>query len=275
MQPPATARFDTDTAVTPLGGGTYAARLDRGWWIARGPNGGYIAAIVLQALTAEVGNPERQARSLTVHYLAPPAEGDVTIDVTLERAGRTASFASARLRQGDRLIALGLGAFLVDREAPSFTDATPPEVPPPELCPDLAALLSPVEIEMRDRYESRWAIGTPPGDGQAREAIAGGWIRLAESRPLDAPLLAAYADAWMPPVFLRLPEPNAVPTVDLTVHFRSPLPSPDVDDDDYVLTVFRTRVLAGGFLEEDGEIWSRNGVLLAQSRQLAVMLANE
>jgi acyl-CoA thioesterase len=268
------SRFDTDTAVTPLGGGAYATRLDRGWWIARGPNGGYIAAIVLQALTAEVGDGRRQACSLTVHYLAPPAEGDVTIEVTLERVGRSASFASARMRQGDRLIALALGAFLVHRDAPSFTDATPPEVPPPELCLDLAGV-SPVEIEMRNRYESRWAIGTLPGDGHAHEALAGGWIRLAEPRPLDAPLLAAYADAWMPPVFLRLDEPNAIPTVDLTVHFRSPLPSPDVADDDYVLTVFRTRVLADGFLEEDGEIWSRSGVLLAQSRQLAVLLPNE
>lgn len=274
MVRPATARFDTDTAVTVLGAGTYAARLDRGWWIQRGPNGGYIAAIVLQALTAEVGDPERQARSLSVHYLAPPTEGDVTIAVTLERAGRTASFASARVRQGDRLIVLALGAFLEERDAPSFTDATPPEVPPPELCPDLAGL-SPVEIEMRHRYESRWAIGALPGDGQARDALAGGWIRLAEPRPLDASLLAAYADAWMPPVFLRLTELNAVPTIDLTVHFRANLPSPDVADDDFVLTVFRTRVLVGGFLEEDGEIWSRSGVLLAQSRQLAVLLTTE
>ena len=38
------SRFDTDTAVTPLGDGVYDARIDAGWWIERGPNGGYIAA---------------------------------------------------------------------------------------------------------------------------------------------------------------------------------------------------------------------------------------
>ena len=62
---------------------------------------------------------------------------------------------------------------------------------------------------------------------------------------------------------------NFVPTVDLTVHFRQAL----VDrKDDYVLAVFRTRYAHEGFLEEDGEIWSRDGELLAQSRQLAVVL---
>jgi hypothetical protein len=35
---------------------------------------------------------------------------------------------------------------------------------------------------------------------------------------------------------------------------------------------FRTRTAREGFLEEDGEIWSADGTLLAQSRQLAIFL---
>ena len=46
------ARFDLDTAVVPDGDGTYSARIDGGWWIQRGPNGGYVAAVLVQALTA-------------------------------------------------------------------------------------------------------------------------------------------------------------------------------------------------------------------------------
>ena len=46
------ARFDADTAVVPLGGGRFGACMDRGWWIERGPNGGYVAAVILRALTA-------------------------------------------------------------------------------------------------------------------------------------------------------------------------------------------------------------------------------
>jgi acyl-CoA thioesterase len=120
----------------------------------------------------------------------------------------------------------------------------------------------------------RWAIGEPPwSSGEpSREAVAGGWIRLEEPQVLDAPAVAALTDSWVPPVFSRTREPMAVPTVDLTVHFRTSLPLPGADPDDFLLAVFRTQAAAEGFLEEDGDVWTRDGVLVAQSRQLAAIL---
>lgn len=264
-----TARFDLDTAVADLGGGSYSARMDRGWWIERGPNGGYVAAVVLRALQAAVGDPARTPRSLTVHYLAPPAEGPVQVDTTVERSGRMLTFVAARLRQGDRLLATAQAAFAPPLPGVEFCDLDPPEVPDPD---DVATTVAPPSvpvIPMRQHYEMRWCIGAPPFSG-APEAVVGGWIRLKEPRPVDHPLVAAITDAWMPPVFSRVSERLAVPTVDLTVHFRGPLPSPGHDD--WFLVVFRTQVAADGFLEEDGEVWSRDRRLLAHSRQLAVLL---
>lgn len=266
----APSRFDLDTALRPQGGRTYGAHIDRGWWIEHGPNGGFLAALVLRALVAEVADPERTPRSLTVQYLAAPGEGDATITVTVEKSGKLMAFASARMFQGDRLIAIALAAFGRSLPGPTFADLTPPVVPPPDACPRVADL-APADIPMRERYDLRWAIGEPPFTG-ASESVAGGWMRLAEPRALDAPLLAAYADAWVPPVFARLTAMNPVPTIDLTVHFRSPLPRNGMADDAFVLAVFRTRVAADGYIEEDGELWSDDGVLLAQSRQLAVLL---
>lgn len=262
-------RFDRDTRVTLSASGSFDANVDRGWWVARGPNGGYVAALLVRALEQACGDPARQLRSLTIHYVRPPAEGPARIETRVERIGGSLTTLSARLVQGDALQALALAAFSKPRETPAFHHAVMPEVAPPEAIPPRGE----ARVPIHERYEQRWAIGPRYFEGaRGREAVTGGWIRLAEgSRSIDAALLAAYADAWPPSVFATHELPMAlggVPTVDLTVHVRAALPLPD----DFVLVSFRTREVAGGFLEEDGEIWSRDGRLLAHSRQLGVVL---
>jgi acyl-CoA thioesterase len=269
-------RFSADTAVVTQGDGRYSARIDPGWWIERGPNGGYVAAVILRAVTVEVAAPERRLRSFTVHYLAPPTEGAVEVLVTVERQGRSLTSVSARLVQADRLVAIAVGAFSISRPSIEFCDLVMPDVAAPEDLPSLDPSLGPL---LRRRYEERWALGPMPFSG-GDVARAGGWIRLArsesgrrfggpESETLDQHLLVALADAWMPPIFGRLTEPLGVPTIDLTVHLRDPIP-PGYDD--WVLVDFHTSVASDRFVEVDGELWTRDGRLLAQSRQLALAL---
>jgi acyl-CoA thioesterase len=72
----------------------------------------------------------------------------------------------------------------------------------------------------------------------------------------------------LPAAFSRLGRVAVVPTLDLTIHFRAPLPAAG---DGWGLAVFESRMSAGGTWEEDGELWTSGGVLLAQSRQLAMI----
>jgi acyl-CoA thioesterase len=102
--------------------------------------------------------------------------------------------------------------------------------------------------------------------------VTGGWLRLAEPQVADGPVIAAYTDAWIPAVFPRLTTPLPVPTIDLTIHFRSRLPHPGLGADDAVLARFTTREARDGFVEEDGELWAPDGTLLAHSRQLAILM---
>ena len=265
-------RFERDTAVTRRDDDTFVGRVDPAWFVHRGPNGGYLAAILLGALTERVADPRRAPRSLTVHFASPPDEGEITVTTTIERTGRSLTSCSARASQADRLVAIAVAAFSSPRPGPEFCDLVPPDVPEPE---QLTARRPPPEAPpIAFRWDTRWAIGRfpVPGTPPDREAVAGGWIRLEEPQPLDAPAIAAVTDGWVPPVFGRTNEPLVVPTIDLTVHFRSALPHPGMPVDGFVLAVFRTSVAADGFLDEDGEVWAPDGTLLAQSRQLAAIL---
>ncbi|MEZ5144893.1 MAG: thioesterase family protein [Acidimicrobiales bacterium] len=229
------------------------------------PERGYVAALLLRAVTAEVGDPARRARSLTVHYLRPPSEGAVDVDVAVERSGRSLSSVTARLEQDGALCAVAVAAVSADRPGVAFCDVTMPEVAPPdELEPPPPERQT---IPLSARYDMRWAIGDPPFTG-GTVARAGGWIRLVDPEPVDAHVLVALADCWAPPIFSRVAEPLGVPTVDLTVHL---LDAPDPVAD-WCLVEFASRWAGEGFVEEDGRIWSRDGRLLAQARQLAAVL---
>ena len=87
MEVAATADFRADTAVEQLGEGRWGATIRESWSGPPGPNGGYVAALLLRAIAAEVADPAREPRSLTIHYLRPPQDGPVQIAVTVERAG--------------------------------------------------------------------------------------------------------------------------------------------------------------------------------------------
>lgn len=244
--------------------------VDRGWWIHRGPNGGYVAAMLVRAIDAEVADPQRIVRSLTIHYLRPPEEGPAEVAVVMQRRGRTLSTVTAELRQGDTLLALAIAGVAMERTGtPEFDELPAPEVPDPDTLDqgDRDTTSSPPPIPLSARYDQRYCIGTPPFQA-GPAALSGGWIRQSDEGPVDAAALAAYADAWSPAIF-SLGAFVPVPTVDLTVHVRR---DPAAFDTSWCLVRFRTNVATGGYVEEDGEIWSRDGVLLAQSRQLAVMM---
>ena len=253
--------FDRDTAVRRAGDGKFEAEVEgHRWWVVRGPNGGFVAAILLRAITEELGDPGRPPRSLSVHYPGAPQPGRLEISVTRERVGRTAAYLSARATQEDRLIALALAAFSGPFPGADFQAARLPDVPPPEAIEPSALPGAP---PFTQNFEYRFALGGPPFREQ-EEASTGGWLRLREPRPFDALLAAAYADAWPPAVFWRLSTFAVVPTIDLTVHFRELPPS-----DDFVFATFDSRREHDGLWEENGELWSRDGRLLVQSRQLA------
>jgi acyl-CoA thioesterase len=262
--------FDLDTAIQDLGDGRFGAEMSERWWVERGPNGGYVAAVILRAIQSAAAL-ERAPRSLTVQFPRAPLAGPVEITVKTEREGRTVTFLSARMEQQGKLQATALAVLADDLDASGFAELQMPDVEPP------AELYSPDPTQvsgmptMFQNYSVRPALGDEAFSGGA--PYSGLWIRAREPRLLDAPLAAAILDAWFPAPFIRLERPVPAPTIDYTVHFRAPLPEPGAVAEDAYLATFRSGLARGGFFEEDGELWSQGGNLLAQSRQLALLLS--
>ena len=257
--------FDVGVRLRPLAEGVFGGDIEPSWWIDRGPNGGYLASLILHGLS-QVVEPERTLRSITVHYQARPSEGEVEIHVTLERSARSMTFVSGRLLQEGKLLATAQAAFSARREpAETFSRIPMPEVPLPEDIPELPipeGMMPPFAAH----FDYRWALGSFPYSG-ADEALTGGWLRAKGGRPLDALIIPTFADGWPPAVFSRRSGPALVPTIDLTVHVRA---GETLPEHEWVLVRFESRHGAAGFIEEDGLMWTRDGTLLAQSRQLAL-----
>ena len=255
--------FDDDTALTPAGEGLFTGNVTDRWMIGGGPNGGYVASFLMRGLAAV--SPQPDALSLTTHYVGRPEPGPCEVRVGITTATRSHAFMDASLSQAGTVRAHCIAVF-GQRRADQPVDmlrTTPavgepgtgtPRAKPPEGMPFAATFLD------RFDYRSPWS-GELFGSASNEPAVTGGWTRLVD-RELDQLAVPLFCDCWPPPMFRRH-GPGMAPTIELTVHFRNE-PEPG-----WTWCSFESRALSGGYVEEDGEVWSESGVLVAQSRQLS------
>jgi acyl-CoA thioesterase len=272
--------FERDTAVHRRGASeqepgeaTFDAVVGDGWKAGRGPHGGYLAAMVLRALVATVDEPRRAPRSLTIHYARAPEPGAVEISTRIERAGRSLSTLSARMHQHGRLVALVVSAFSVPWTGQEIDDLPLPDVEPPARERQAGTAIQfgappfTRHLVIQPRFDGM------PLSGERRPMQLGAWLGLAEARPIDALSLAFFCDALIPSPYMATGEPGAAPTIDLTVHFRTTMPrTPDPDPYELCFAQVSSKLVHEGFFEEDSVIWAADGTVLAQSRQLAILL---
>ena len=190
-------RFSEAMEMQELEAGRLVAHFDRSWWVVNGPNGGVIAALMVRAAQHCLAE-DRCVRTVTTHFVSAPKEGSVTIEVTVERQGKIAGFASLRMLQQDRLIATSLVAVAeVDQVPHQWEQRNFPKLPALEDCWMMKT--TPPLVPLHSRWDRRWGLGVPGQPDTSTVAggyEAGGWIRLSEPEPFDEALLAAMADAW-------------------------------------------------------------------------------
>jgi acyl-CoA thioesterase len=259
-----TSHFARSSAVESVGSGRYRASVPQDWNCPNVPHGGFMTAMTARAMTAELDDPMQRLRTITSVFAAPVAHGDIEVDVTVARRGRTMSQLSATTKNpGAAAGHITVAAFGASRPGFSFTDRVPPEVPEPDECrsfgegaPDDWPVFEP--FNFWQHVEGKPALGHAPWEPYEPEsALFAQWFRFVEPARLDDgrwdPLaLVTMCDVMPAAVDERIGQ-NQVrflpPSVDLTVHLFDDARS------EWILAVNRARWAGEGYASADMELW--------------------
>lgn len=256
--------YASQTTSVPRGDGTRDVTISDNWNTPLGkPNGGYILALMLRGLGDEIDHQNPLVAAVT--YLSSPSAGPAELTTTDIKRGARLHTASATLIQDDRTIAHLVTNFARNRSGRTEEFDTAPILPDPDACIDPFAegfardgIFN--QIDYRLSKVPGWASGTP--NGEPNYSL---WQRLRGGQAIDFPALGLLCDSFAPPV-MELGELASV-TLQLTVHLHR-LPEPG-----WIATRLSTKHVVNGFHEEDCELWDQAGNLVAQSRQLSILLS--
>ena len=270
MTSPLDTQFDRDLALAdterPY---VYTGSFGQRWYIDRALHGGHVISAIVRAFERAVADPVRALRSITVHYVRPAQVGPYTIEVVIDRTGRSLSNARAQIIQGGSVIASAMAALGGQWASIEWDRTAMPDVRPPEECPVLWT--DGATSALHHNYTYRRAIGGPVRSG-GMHPESGGWVNLADPRPVDAALAAGLADTWPPTPFMMISVPIKFPTIDLTVQLLAPLPLERDDGREPCLVWHKIDSSVGGYVIQDTEVWTRGGRLIARGRQHALLI---
>jgi acyl-CoA thioesterase len=255
-------QFDRDILLHVEKPNHYSGNITGNWSINGVPNGGYLMAILANAMLQK--SEMETAPTVTANFLNRCEPGEAT--VLIERMTRSRQFDrfEARINQNGNEKIRAFGTFASENnecilesyetEAPGITELEKC-VPVPEM-PNYE-LFSQMDLRL-DPGCAGWPFGELSDQSESK-----GWIKFRDSRPFDALSILLIADSFPPAVLSSQGLVAWVPTLEFSVNVRNIPKTP------WLKCHFRTRFITCGLLEEDGEIWDQNGELVAISRQIA------
>jgi acyl-CoA thioesterase len=249
------SEFEADTHVEGTDGRYQATVSDR-WSIGGRPNGGYIQALIVNAISAEVDHPD--LITSTAHFLSPTAPGPATVEVEVLKRGRSFSNSRAQLIQNGQIQATVLAnhGTLDGFGRTQHFDV----MPTVSHLVDVSESERPFEINWRFQYLVEPGLMKFERSEEADPSFVA-MIRFADSHRPTTTAFPLLVDAF-PPTTVKLGVFGWAPTLELTVHGRARPKS------DWLTARLRMRYLIDGLFEEECELWDEGGQLVAQSRQL-------
>jgi acyl-CoA thioesterase len=261
------SQFDTETVVTKIHDTLWRGHISAAWNIGDNPNGGYLLSVALRALQSALPHPD--PISVTTHYLRPGSPNQpCDIQVEILRTGKTLSTARATLIQGDKARLELLAVFGdLSQSVGIDTEITiaAPKIPEPEDCTVRDGDRQGIALPIADRLDTRLdpASAIP---GKSTKAELNGWNRFQDLRAPDSICVPLFCDTFPPSPFALLGNVGWVPTIELTVHVRR-RPQPG-----WLQARFSCDDLSQGRMIETGQLWDSGGHLVAQSRQIGLVM---
>ncbi len=264
--------FDDATTVT-AGDSRWQGRTSDDYWAFVGPFGGATAATILRAL---IDHPQRAGDplALTVNYCAPVAQGAFDLDVRLVKANRSSQHWCVEMTQGGGDVATLATAVFAERrpswdhQQASFPGATPFEQTLPY--PSLA-------MSWVKQYDFRFVEGEPKFGGAPAttpsNAYSKLWISDRKPRKIDSLSLTSMSDAFFGRIFHARHQLVPFGTVSLTTYFHVDAADLAAEDITRVLAVADAKIFHKSYGDQNGELWSPSGRLLATTTQIAYFKA--
>lgn len=263
--------LDASLALTPRGTHVWHSESSNLYWNAIGHYGGWMASMLLHGVLSEP-TARGDTVSLQVQFIGPMKPAPFEVRTALLRQNRTTAFWRSEIVQvkepgaAPQVCAHATVTLSDWRATPAFADAVMPPAPPPETLPVPAPRRNPVP-EFLKRYDFRVVRGDALKGATRMDSTI--WARDAVPRTLDARSVAALCDAPIPSLWMRLTQPLMMTTLIFNVFFRVPAAGFTAAGDAHVLLDSHADLAQAGFFDQHTNVWSRDGVLLAQTQQLA------
>jgi hypothetical protein len=257
-----TALLDQECRLEARGDGVYERDCSRIWWGHAAQHGGYVLGLAMTALDMELGAGGMTVQHVTMQYLRPFVDGPFRAEVTVEREGRSMANATVRMWSGGKLAGLVLASVALRRPVGELISALAPDVAPYDPDEEPHEFGFGLPVHERVWFQPRIREIDGPGPGRV-----GGWVLPRTPELIDHRWGVLLADLWTPAIYQMWPRSLVAQSVDLTYHARVELPRDDLPPGTPLLVVLTTRSSQGGFVDEDAELWSPSGELLALGRQ--------
>ncbi|GAA6153129.1 thioesterase family protein [Pseudoteredinibacter isoporae] len=253
--------FSQDTQLEERSEGLYRAQVSSNWSIMSAPNGGYLMALLGEAMSryANLAVPVQ----VTVNYSAKTQE-NAPLDIEVQRFAQSRQFdrLQATARQGDRIVLQAFGTFMADYEQEVNCQERLLNLAPKEVCKTRAGMPGLTvfdQVEMRiDPATAGWTKGNTADVSEIY-----GWMRIPSLSEWSPTSLMMACDTCPPSIFVSHGALGWVPTIEMSVHIKH------MPKSEWLKARFHSKYLGKTLLQEDGELWDEDDNLVAVSRQLA------